>query len=187
MAKKKNNVDIEPWERQDGETVKQFNAFVIYRDMGEDRSLSKVAQQLNKTKALMGRWSAANNWVERCVAWDREQDRIARQEQIKDIKKMRKRHADTGALMLSISRMALKNMIDTSDEKNPKLRDDIELNATEISRLVDAGSKLERVSRGDVGDVIEHRDGGEAMNAVQIYIPDNNRGRDKDTFDDLEV
>ena len=179
--------DIKPWERQDGETPKQFQAFVVYRDMGEERSLSAVSRELNKSKALLGRWSAANGWVDRCTAWDREQDRIARQEQIKDIKKMRKRHADTGALMVSISKMALTDMIDASNPKKPRLKPNIELNATEISRLVDAGSKLERISRGDVGEVIEQRDGGEAVSAVQIYIPDNNRGRDKETFDDLEV
>ena len=185
MAKKNNNVDIEPWERQDGETSKQFQAFVIYRDLAEERSLSKVAKQLGKSTQLMSRWSAANNWVERCAAFDREQDRIARQEQIKEIKKMRKRHANTGALMVSIADKGLRNMLDTTDKANPKLKYD--LNATEIAKLVDAGSKLERISRGDVGEVIEQRDGGEAINPVQIYIPDNNRGRDKDTFDDLEV
>lgn len=181
MAKKNKNVEIEPWERQEGETSKQFEAFVAYRDMGEERSLAKVAQKLSKTKPLMSRWSAANNWVERCAAWDREQDRILREQQIKDIKKMRKRHADTGALMIAVASKSLSKMFD--ENKNLKA----ELNATEIARLVEAGSKLERISRGDVGDVIEQRDGGEALNPVQIYIPDNNRGRDKDTFDDLEA
>ena len=178
--------EVKPWERQENETPKQFEAFATYRDM-EERSLSKLAQQLNKSKQLLGRWSSANNWVERCAAWDNEQDRILRQEQIKDIKKMRKRHADTGALMVSISNMALKKMIDTSNPQKPRLRADIEITPNELARLVEVGSKLERIGRGDVGDVIEQRDGGEAINPVQIYIPDNNRGRDNDTFDDLEV
>lgn len=178
--------DIKPWERQDNETAKQFEAFVVYRDMGEDRSLMLVAQQLNKSKQLLGRWSSNNNWVDRCAAWDREQDRILRQEQIKDIKKMRKRHADTASLMISIASMGLKKMIDTSDPKKPKLKKDVELNANEIARLADVAYKMERISRGDTSEVIEQRQ-GESVDAVQIYIPDNNRGRDKETFDDLEV
>ena len=178
MAKEKK---IEPWERQEGETSKQFEAFVIYRDMGEDRSLSKVAQQLSKSKQLLTRWSSANNWVERCTEWDREQDRILRLEQIKDIKKMRKRHADTGTLMVAVAQKALQKMI---DPETKQLKDDV--TANEIARLVEVGSKLERLSRGDTSEVIEERQ-GESINAVQIYIPDNQRGRDKETFDDLEV
>lgn len=174
MAK---NADIKPWERQDGESAKRFEAFAIYRDLGEERSLIQVAQKLNKSKTLMGRWSSENSWVERCEAWDREQDRIARQQQIKDIKKMRKRHADIASTMLVAAAKGLKNLVEHPEEMKPN----------DIARLVEVSSKLERISRGDVGDVIEQRDGGEAMNAVQIYIPDNNRGRDKDTFDDLEV
>ena len=171
MAK---NADIKPWERQDGETPKQFEAFVVYRDLGEERSLSQVAQKLNKSKQLLGRWSSANNWVERCAEWDREQDRIARQEQIKSIKEMRKRHANIATAMLVKSAQALKKI--PLEEIKPN----------DISRMVEVGSKLERLSRGDTSEVIEERQ-GDAVNAVQIYVPDNNRGRDKEDFDDLEV
>lgn len=178
MAKEK---QAKPWERQENETPKQFEAFVIYRDMGEERSLQNVANQLAKSRQLLTRWSSANNWVERSRAWDNEQDRLLRIEQIKDIKKMRKRHADTGTLMVAVAQKALQKMI---DPKTKELRDDI--TANEISRLVEVGSKLERLSRGDTSEVIEERQ-GEAVDAVQIYVPDNNRGRDKETFDDLEV
>lgn len=173
--------EAKPWERQENETPKQFEAFKVYRDMGEERSLMKVSNQLNKSVPLLGRWSSANNWVERAAAWDAEQDRILRQEQIKDIKKMRKRHADTGALMVAVAQKALQKMI---DPKTKELKEDI--NANELSRLVEVGSKLERLSRGDTSEVVEERQ-GEAISAVQIYVPDNNRGRDKEDFDDLEV
>lgn len=163
-----------PWERQENETVKQFEAFVCYRDM-EERSQEKVAKVLGKSAQLMSRWSSANNWVERVAAWENEQDRILRLEQIKDIKKMRKRHADTGALMLSISTMGLKEMLDMSDPKHPKLKAEIELSPKEIAVLVDSGSKLERLGRGDVTEVIEERDGGEVTDPVQFYMPDNGR------------
>lgn len=168
--------EAKPWERQDGETPKQFEAFVAYRDMGEERSLSAVAQRLNKSKQLLGRWSAANNWVERCTDWDNEQDRIARQEQIKDIKKMRQRHAQIATSMIAAAAKGLKEIMDKPEEMKPN----------DVARLVEVASKLERLSRGDTSEVVEERQ-GEAINAVQIYVPDNNRGRDKETFDDLEV
>ena len=172
MAKEE---ELKPWERQDGETAKQFEAFAVYRNMGEDRSLAKVAQELSKSKQLLTRWSSKNNWVERCVAWDREQDRILRQQQLKDIKKMRKRHADLAYAGLVKTAQALQK-IDPEDFK-----------PGDIARLMDVCATLERISRGDSGEVIEQRDGGEAIEAVQIYIPDNDRSRENDTFDDLEV
>lgn len=162
--------EVKPWERQDNETPKQFEAFKIYRDMGEERSLTKVAQQLKKSTTLMGRWSGINNWVERCAAWDAEQDRLLRQQQLKDIKNMRKRHADIATAMIMKAAKALK-----------KIKDD-EIKPQDVSRMVEVASKLERISRGDVGDVIEQRDGGEAVSAVQIYIPDNSR----DNVEDIE-
>lgn len=164
-----------PWEPVENESSKNYEAFCIYRDMGTQRSLSKVAKKLKKSETLMGRWSGQFNWVERAAAWDSEQDRIARQKQIEDIKKMRKKHADLAVDMLVKAAKALK--IIPEDEIKP----------ADISRMVETASKLERISRGDVGDVIEERDGGEAINPVQIYIPDNNRGRNQDEFDDLEV
>ena len=164
----------EPWERQDGETAKAFEAFAIYRDMGPDRSLRKVVQSLNKNLTTIAEWSSKYDWVNRVAAWDAEQDRIARQQQINDIKKMRKRHAGIAAAMLVKAATALQRIPED------------EISASEISRMVDVASKLERISRGDVGEVIEERNGGDAISPVQIYIPTNNREK-KDDFDDLEV
>ena len=165
----------ELWERQENETAKPFEAFCIYRDLGPGRSLSQVAKSLGKSDTLMSRWSSEYDWVKRAAAWDHEQDRIARQEQIKEIVDMRKRHAKIAKKALDKISVAL-DSIDPEDMSN-----------ADIARLMSEASKLERISRGDVGDVIEERDGGEAINPVQIYIPDNNRGRGKDSFDDLEV
>lgn len=165
--------EAKPWERQDGETTKQFEAFVVYRDM-EERSLANTGKLLGKSKAMMERWSSANNWVERVAAWENEKDRIARQEQIKEIRKMRERHAKGSVAMFAKALEGLKNL-------NPE-----ELTAQDIVRMFSESVKAERISRGDTSEVIEERQ-GEAVDAVQIYVPDNNRGRDKETFDDLEV
>ena len=164
-----------PWELQPEETSKAYEAFCEYRDMGTQRSLSKVADKLQKSGTLIGRWSGAYNWVERAAAWDNEQDRIARNAQLEEIKKMRKRHADLASAMLVKAARALQ-----------RLPDD-EIKAGDVSRMVETASKLERLSRGDVGDVIEERNGGDAIPAVQIYVPDNGRNKNEDDFADLEV
>jgi hypothetical protein len=60
----------ELWERQKYETNRAYEAFAAYRDMGVNRSLDAVSRKLNKSIALLGRWSTANNWVERATAYD---------------------------------------------------------------------------------------------------------------------
>lgn len=162
----------EPWERQQGESRQAFEAFAAYRDM-ENRTLAKVGRQLGKSKALMERWSSAWEWGKRTAAWDAEQDRLARQEQISEIKKMRKRHADLATAMLVKAARALQRIPED------------EVRASDVSRLVETASKLERISRGDVGDVIEERDGGPAVPAVQFYMPDNGRN-DRDDEEEEE-
>ena len=175
MAKKKDQGTVlDPWEQQNGEGAKAFEAFCIYRDLGPSRSLAKVAKRLGKSNTLIERWSAAYDWVNRCNAWDLEQDRVARQQQLDEIKKMRKRHAAVAQKALEKIAEALE-MIDTT-----------RMGSAGMASLMETASKLERISRGDVGDVIEERDGGQAIDPVQIYIPSNTREQ-KESFDDLEV
>lgn len=167
-------LEPEPWERQLNESPQAFEAFAAYRDMGAARSTAKVSRKLCKSVSLMNRWSAEHDWVKRVAAWDAERDRVARETQIKDIVEMRQRHAATAKQMMDLADTALKNI-------NP-----MDVTVNEISRLVESASKLERISRGDVGEVIEERDGGEAVSPVQIYIPTNNRDS-SDDFSDLKA
>lgn len=169
MAKR--NLPPEPWERQQGETPRAYEAFTVYRDLGADRSINKTARKLSKNRTTIAEWSARNDWVKRVAAWDVEQDRIARQTQLEEIKKMRRRHADLATAMLVKAARALQRI--PEDEIGPGT----------ISKLVETGAKLERISRGDVGDVIEERNGGTAIPAVQFYMPDNGRDKTEDATD----
>lgn len=60
----------EPWERQEGESSKAYEAFCVYRDMGADRTQQAVADQLTKSRTIVGRWAAEFHWVARTEAWD---------------------------------------------------------------------------------------------------------------------
>lgn len=153
----------QPWEMQPTDTPKSWEAFQVYRDMGKTRSLQKVADTLHKSKNLVGRWSTKHNWQERIEAWEFEQDRLIRQELTKDIGSMRKRHANIAVAMLVKAANALQ-----------KIPDD-EVKASDISRMVETASKLERLSRGDTSEVVEERDGGTAIDPVQFYMPSNHR------------
>ena len=164
----KGNMTPEPWERQPGETARAYEAFAVYRDLGPDRSINKTARALDKNRTTIGEWSAKYDWVKRTEAWDAEQDRIARQSQIDEIKKMRKRHADLATAMLVKATKALRSIPED------------EIKAGDVSRMVDIAAKLERISRGDVGEVVEERDGGGTIPVVQFYMPDNHRNEDRE-------
>lgn len=172
MAKKE--VEALPWERQPDESPKAYEAFTVYRDLGKERTLPKVAEQCGKSVSLMSRWSQAHSWVERVNAWDDEADRKAAQKQLNDIANARVRQRKQ-AVKMQLKALQLLESIQEGDAK-----------LSEIVSLMKLGMEQERICLGDVGDVIEERS-GEAVPSVQIYIPDNNRGKDKDTFDDLEV
>lgn len=155
--------EVQPWERQDGETARAYEAFSEYRDMGAERSLAKVGQKLGKSKAQMEKWSKKYSWVSRAEQWDLEEDRLIRVALTKDIGAMRKRHTKVAEAMILKAAKALQRIPDD------------EIKAQDVSRMIDVATKLERISRGDVGDVIEERQGEAAADPVQFYIPDNGR------------
>lgn len=63
-------VDLDPWDRQPRESSKAYEAFVIYRDMGADRTTRSTAEALTKSETLIKEWSSKHGWVERAAAWD---------------------------------------------------------------------------------------------------------------------
>lgn len=167
----------ELWERQDNEGGKAYEAFCVYRDMGLDRTTRKVAAVLSKSEQLIRRWSAAHEWVKRAGAWDAEQDRIARIQQTKEIQAMRKRQRKTAERMQDIGAEMLEKL-----QEKVQLTGRVQLG--DVVSLLKIGMEQERICRGDVGEVIEERDGGQVVSPVTLYIPDNGRNPKKTEGDE---
>lgn len=172
MAKQE---ERKPWERLPDETTPAFEAFREYRDMGEKRTLAKVGEKLGKSETLMSKWSAQHDWVKRVAAWDEEVERETSKNLLKEIARMRARQRKQ-ALKMQLKGLDLLNGINVGDAK-----------LSEIVSLLKLGMEQERICMGDVGEVIEERNGGDAVPAVQIYVPDNGRTKGQDNFEDLEV
>jgi len=81
------------WERQQKETSKAYKAFCEFRDAGTERSLSKLAQELNVSKTHLGNWSSKYDWVNRVQAFDDYIEARVRARNEKAIIEMRFRHA----------------------------------------------------------------------------------------------
>ncbi|USK77822.1 hypothetical protein [Peribacillus frigoritolerans] len=84
----------QPFERQDKETEKAFEAFRIYRELGSERSCAKVGEKLGKSSTLIERWSSRWDWVERVKSYDSEMDRKALKQEEKKRRDMATRHAN---------------------------------------------------------------------------------------------
>ncbi len=81
-----------PWERQQGESEKAFEAFTVYRDLGNARTISAVSEKLSKSRQLLSRWKAKWKWEERVRAYDNDLVNQAKAKAEKDIKDMTGRH-----------------------------------------------------------------------------------------------
>lgn len=126
-----------PWERQDTDTAASFEAFQIYRDLGPTRSLTKVVQQLNKSKTLLGRWSGKFNWVERAEAYDQYMDQMRLQEEEEARRIMHQEHAAINKLMLQVAKKRIETI-------KPE-----ELSPNDVKNWVEVGMKNERIARGE--------------------------------------
>lgn len=158
---RKKIVEAEPWERQPEETVKAFEAFVIYRDLGPERSITKVTQTLNKSRPLIGEWSSKYRWVERCAAFDHEQDRLHIMENNREIVEMKKRHAVLGKNLQTVGAKALAAYLKKNDAELEALT------PAEIANLVKTGIELERKSRGEPETITEVREKVDANAATK--------------------
>jgi hypothetical protein len=135
---------IQPWEKQTGETSRQFAVFTAYRNQNPlQRSLAKVAEQLGYSTVYVERLSSSKRWRERVEAFDAEQDRLDQQLRWRQIQEMRKRQSSLAAAALDKAREGLTYL-------DPKT-----MRASEIARLLDVAGRLERAARGVSDDVSE--------------------------------
>ena len=89
------------WDRQPGETAPQWEAFQVFRDLGLNRQRSEVQRRTGRTKALVYKWSASNQWQARAEAYDRHLDEVRQKERIAEALDAERRHAILGKALLA--------------------------------------------------------------------------------------
>ena len=139
------------WERLENESAKAYEAFALYRDMGSERAVRKVAEKLSKSLALITRWAAKYQWTQRVREWDDHADEIRRKASDTAIKEMSERHLKFGEAFQGIGAAGLrqvKDAIDRGDPINPRLLD-------VAIRASDFGMKTERYVKGEPTERIE--------------------------------
>lgn len=124
-----------PWERQKGESEQAFEAFSIYRDMVNGRSLLEVSKRLKKSRTLIDRWRAKWDWPERARAYDNELEREAKAQAVKELRDMTDRHIK---IAKELQRKALEALKDLPTEK---------LAPKDIKEYIKVSTELERLNR----------------------------------------
>lgn len=155
-----------PQSQQSGETALAFEAFVIYRDMGPSRTTKAVAEQLQKSHGLIARWGTVNHWVRRAHSHDAELDRRKRYGELREVEKMRKRQVKSALLMQEIANIELAKMLGEAGRTKKKRGS---LDEKTILKLLAQGAKLERINRGEPGEIVEQH-GGEGMDLTGLTL-----------------
>lgn len=162
-----------PWERQKGETPRQYIQFTLYRDHGVDRSLRKVfdKEYLKNTKAIQnpdikrvslmqaGVISSANDWVARAEKYDIYMEKKLRKENEEAIRKMRKKYAMLASGMSAFAGTALQMLQSKLSKQKGKDALDLEalgnLTNAEIRSYIKEAMAMERFGLGDTEKTVE--------------------------------
>lgn len=146
------------WDRQKSESQQAYEAFVTYRDLGAERSTSKVARRLSKSTTLMNRWSSAHGWVERARQYDNYLDGEARREAVKKVREMTSRQIKIALKLQKKATKALAALDITA--MSPK----------DIKEFIKTATELERTNRLDEVqfDKAAHDRGSEAENKTSL-------------------
>lgn len=142
--------DTKPWEQQQGESAKAFEAFKVYLEMGSERSIRAVGEKLGKSSTLMARWSSAHGWVERVATYEADLQRKAHAQAVKSVQKMADRHI---SMALKLQEKALQALGKMSPE---------ELDPKNLLAFIREATKLERENRTDIVAATDPDKGGAA-------------------------
>jgi hypothetical protein len=61
---------VQPWERQEGESLEMFQRFEQYLALGQRRTLTEIARRIGISLPSVHEISKRRNWKQRASAWD---------------------------------------------------------------------------------------------------------------------
>jgi hypothetical protein len=130
------STSLDPWEKQPGETERNYGLFALYRDHGRLRSVAQIAGMSPLTYASMTRIARHNLWAERAGRWDAEQDRITAIRLQDAREEMARKHAGAARKLMdkALERLATLNIADISPHA--------------LILMLDTAARIERAALG---------------------------------------
>ncbi len=162
-----------PETKRDEESNEAFEAFAMYRDMGVGRSQKAVADRLNKSTTIINRWATAYNWKKRAHSYDLELDRRKRLADLRAVEKMRYRQTMTALRMQATGLIELEKMLKNAQSKQERG----ELDEKTVIALIEKGAKLERINRGEPGEIVQ-ANVGEGLDLSGLSVDELRQLRD---------
>ncbi len=129
------------WEKLDSESSRAFQRFCSYRDMGIDRSLRKLARDLQINVSTLAELSKKYSWQTRITDFDIYIERASQHSQIAQIRIMKRRQT---ALALRAQKAAAQGLTKLIREIES---DKTSLKPEGLSKLLDTGCRIERLNR----------------------------------------
>jgi hypothetical protein len=118
-----------PWDRLPDETSRAFAAFREFRDRGPRR---RLADETGRRSSSHRRWAAKFDWRDRAARWD---DHLAMIEDVERVEARREMFRTQRAAGRAAQRLAVEAL---------RLLDSNTLTASDVARLLDLGTRLER-------------------------------------------
>lgn len=138
--------NLKPWDQRPSESALAFEAFALYRDLGSQRSQASVAKQLGKSTQLIARWASEHGWSDRVRKWDRFLDQKGQEAAVREVEKMRERHIQIAMGLQQVGVKELKKLVERAEKSGRAL------NVDQLIRVVEQGTKMERLNRGEPTD-----------------------------------
>lgn len=134
--------DLPAWERQPGESPKRYSHFLVYRNLGMGRTLTKAAESLTLAYSHTRNTASQFLWTSRAAAWDAHQ--TEQYTALLDEERRKAVEADVKILraMTSMTIQAMPNM------------DPAKMTWPEFDRHAETTMRLRRQLFGDVTETI---------------------------------
>lgn len=157
LEKVANNANVlEPWLRAYGEPVRNWRAFVAYRDLGPQRSLSRAAMVAGELERSCSNWFSAWQWAYRVEMFDRYVARQAAEATAAS-------HADMLERHINISMLLQKLAVTRLSKTDPG-----ELTMLDVVRFFRESVKIERLARGVPTEITQRNSGDEPKEESDI-------------------
>lgn len=178
----------QPWQKREDETSKAFAAFTVYRNMGPERSLDKVRQELGRPSGYtrhLEKWSSEHDWVERAEAYDEsiiaEASQQVRDDQVSEVEEMIDRHQSLTKMVQKILAPAMRYLdsleIEEVMPQDPDLEDVLDY-SNKIALALNRVIPRERESFDKPGEITEERMDRLNDELEQIYEEEYGEGEE---------
>ncbi len=129
-----------PWIRKRKETAKSYAAFTLYRDLGPNRSLTRLARAMDAKpsyRTWLGLWCRTHDWVARAELWDDHKDEQRRKAGLNEARAAGRRYAEAADLL---AKKALEQ-IEQEGDHEPK-------DLAHLARVLEGASRVGSLARG---------------------------------------